>query len=149
MIVLGLCASPPKINRLDDEAQRWTDSVDILVHKLLNYSGLSRIIESSAAKSVLLVPENGNHAVLQHQDTHLLVLQPGFAKDGEHNGLGRSQCQVRKHSARCSRIIDRLGRCNLLSINPPNPLCSRIAVALDCLAWVTVCSPCLKAQVLL
>jgi len=38
--------SPIPVNRLDDKAQRWTDSVHVLVHQLLDDRGFTGIVQS-------------------------------------------------------------------------------------------------------
>lgn len=64
---------PVIVNRLDDEAERWTDSIDILLHDPLDNRRLSRIVQASVS-----VNSNSNmpYLDLQHEYPHLLVFEP-------------------------------------------------------------------------
>ncbi len=69
---------PVVVNRLDDEAERWTDSIDILLHDPLDNRRLSRIVQASVPVSSTSQTPNLD---LQHEYPHLLVFEPCFPQD--------------------------------------------------------------------
>ena len=80
----ALAHLPLIVYGFDDEAQRRADGVDVLVHDFFDDGRLPGIVETAA-----LVSENAKIASLlrrglQHEDPHLLILQPGFSEDGQH-----------------------------------------------------------------
>jgi hypothetical protein len=73
---------PLKVYRLDDKAQRRTDCVDILVHDFLDYRRLACIVESAVSCQYKLgaLTKTG----LQHENSHLFVLETCLSQYGEH-----------------------------------------------------------------
>jgi len=66
---------PVIINGFNDEAQRWTDAVDVLIHDLLDDGGLPCIVQSPYFKSAKAIVHLEEPQYAQHQYPHLLVLQ--------------------------------------------------------------------------
>lgn len=66
--------SPLIIDCLDDEAESWAHGAHILLHYALHNGSFASIVQSSTL--VNFVPDAQEN--LQHQNSHLLVLQTGF-----------------------------------------------------------------------
>lgn len=71
------------LDRLDDEAQRGTDFVDIFIHNLLHNSSFPSIVKAPSPVSCFQSPK-ATSAPLQHQNAHLLVLETGLPQYRQH-----------------------------------------------------------------
>lgn len=71
------------LDRLDDEAQRGTDFVDIFIHNLLHNSSFPSIVKAPSPVSCFQSPKTTS-APLQHQNAHLLVLETGLPQYRQH-----------------------------------------------------------------
>lgn len=72
--------SPVVVYRLDNEAQRRAYCADVFVENILYNRRLSGIVQSPAPR-VRPVAANGAVTDSQHQNAHLLVLEPRLAQN--------------------------------------------------------------------
>lgn len=96
----GGAGVPLVIDRLNDEAQRGAHRVDVFPHDFLHNGCLARIVKSS--RKPICQHSDGSicrwkpgvsprrrRQDLQHQDSHLLFLQPGLSQNRQHGGGGQ------------------------------------------------------------
>jgi hypothetical protein len=79
---------PFEIDRLDDKSKGWADGGDILAHDPLDDGRLARVVQAAGFSliSALRRVSSLTDADSQHQDSHLLILQPGLSQYRQHIG---------------------------------------------------------------
>jgi hypothetical protein len=82
------------VNSLDNESKSWADSIDIFTHDSLHYGRLSSIVKATMTEQISTTFTCLPGECLQHQDSHLLILQSCFPQNCQHFAVSSEKVDI-------------------------------------------------------